>query len=572
MRVYNIFKPVFQDRWLFFWIFLFNLIGALLEGASFAYIFHALEKINIPREFASNILLAIGIQIARSFATYFAANGTVSLSSKWQTYFQSQIYRQILRMSFSCVNRYKTGDLVEYLKLPSTAIHILLDHGNKVLVAGFTVLVLLATMCFLSPILTLIAVVIFGGLGILQHTIVRRVSTVSKKYHGVGVDLSRETVQTLHGLRAIFTFHRQNQMLEKVDKILVRMCSAIKKMSLWNNTILPINEISGVLLVGIFLVIGLQQNVSNSLSMLMTFVIIVYRLNGRFQGLFTSAGCIAQQWGQLGAIEEILDDSDKEFAQTDGISLEKPLERIDFQDVHLGYPGKKTEALQGISFSILKGKMIAIAGPSGAGKSSILDLLLCFYEPTSGNVFLNGHPLKDYKISEWRKRLGVVSQDVFIFHDTIEENIRFGMQVANEKIIDAARLAGAADFIEKLPQCYQTVVGERGHRLSGGERQRIALARALLRDPELLILDEATSSLDSESELKIKCALDQLKGRKTLIVVAHRLSTICNADHILVINRGRIEEQGLHTELLGKNGLYSSLWEIQSNRAKVKQP
>jgi len=570
MRLYRTFKPLLKDKGALLWIFIFNLASALLEGISFAYVFRALANINVPSQFATNLLLAIGIQVARSLATYFAANGTMSQSSKWQTYFQSRIYQQIMKMSFACVNRYKTGDLVEYLKLPSTAIHILLDHGNKVLVSGFAILALLATMYFLSPMLTLLAIVIFGGLGFLQRAIVRKVSSVSKKYHVIGADLSRETVQTLQGLRAIFTFHRQSEMLEKVDNILIKAARSIKKMSLWNNTIHPINEISGVLLVGIFLVIGLQGQEASSLSMLMTFVMIVYRLNGRVQCFFTSAGCIAQQWGELNAIQEILDDSDKEFAQSAGKSFDNFVDKIEFKDIHLRYPEKSNEALQGVSFSIEKGKMLAIAGPSGAGKSSILDLLLCFYEPTSGQILIDGWPLHDYKVGDWRKQFGVVSQEVFIFHDTIEENIRFGIKdVSRGKIAEAAKMAGAADFIEKLPHSYQTVVGERGHRLSGGERQRIALARALLRDPQILILDEATSSLDSESELQINCALEKIKEHKTLIVVAHRLSTICHADHILVLNHGVIEEQGSHSELLENKGLYSSLWGLQTQEISV---
>lgn len=561
---FSAFKPVIKDFRSFFWIFVFHFAAAFLEGVSFVFIFRGLDQIQTPLVFGAYILFAIGSQVARSLSNYFAANGTMSLSSKWQTYFQERIFAQILKMNFSCVNRYKTGDLVEYTRLPSTAIYALLDHGNKFFVALFGVFALLVTMCFLSLKLTLLALLVFGVLGLLQRWIVRKISDFSKKYHTISSDFSRETVQTLQGLRAIFTFHRGEEMLEVVKRILQKMGTSLKKMAFWNNVIAPINEISGVLLVGVFLIIGLSGNGAGVPSALMTFVLMIYRLNGRVQGLFSSASGVAHQWGQLTAIQDILEDEDKEFTQTEGLPLPQTFHSIQLNNITLRYPGKTTDALKDITLSIPKGKMIGIVGPSGAGKSSLLDLLLRLYEPTSGQILIDGVPLQTYEPASWRKRLGVVSQEIFLFHATIEENIRFGSSHASQSQIEsAAKMAGVAEFIEKLPSAYQTIVGERGHRLSGGEKQRIALARALLRDPDILILDEATSHLDSHSEAMIKSALEKLKGQKTLIIVAHRLSTIADADSIVVLDHGQIKEQGSHEELHVQNELYRSLWQMQ---------
>jgi ATP-binding cassette subfamily B protein/subfamily B ATP-binding cassette protein MsbA len=204
-------------------------------------------------------------------------------------------------------------------------------------------------------------------------------------------------------------------------------------------------------------------------------------------------------------------------------------------------------------------------GESGAGKSSIADLLIGLYEPTSGQVLVDGLALQSYSLESWRKGLGVVGQDTFIFNQSILENIRYGLpQATADEVRDAAHLAQADGFISSLPQGYDTVVGERGYRLSGGQRQRIALARAILMQPEILILDEATSALDSQSERLVQEALNQFERDRTVLVIAHRLSTIVRADQIIVLEKGQVVEQGNHQELLELDGKYAHYWALQS--------
>jgi ATP-binding cassette subfamily B protein/subfamily B ATP-binding cassette protein MsbA len=556
-------RPLLGDKWFLSLIFFANLLSALLEGGSIIFLLRGFEKMADPPQFIHNLLLGISVQVVRSLVNYFATHMTTAVTCRWQIAFQSQIYRQILRMSFACVNRYKIGELSGYLSLPSSAIPTLLDCGNRFLVSTFAILVLLITMYWLAPWLTLTAVMIFAGLGFLQRLIVRKLSVISATYHETASALTKETLETLQHLRAIFTVHRQGEMADRADGILRKLSSAIQKMSFWRNIISPLNEISGVILVALFLLVGQYSVVVNSLPLLMTFILIVYRVNGRFQAMIESAGSIAQQWAQLSAIDEILDDGDKEFADSSGVACTTPLEQVEFRNVRFSYSGKTVAALEKISFTLIKGMTVAIVGPSGAGKSSLLDLLLGLYSPTDGAILLNQRPLQEYKMQSWRERLGVVSQDAPIMHDTIAANISFGRELMDEQIREAAKMAGADQFIRQLPRGYQTIVGERGYRLSGGERQRIALARALARDPDLLLLDEATSHLDSASELGIKQSLEGLKGKKTVLIVAHRLSTIHEADHILVLAQGAIKEEGSHRELLERKGLYFSLWNIQ---------
>jgi subfamily B ATP-binding cassette protein MsbA len=204
-------------------------------------------------------------------------------------------------------------------------------------------------------------------------------------------------------------------------------------------------------------------------------------------------------------------------------------------------------------------------GSSGAGKSSIADLLVGLYEPTTGRILIDGQPMTELDLSSWQQHLGVVSQDTFLFNSSLADNIAFGTPNASRAAIEqAASRAQAADFIESLPDGFDTLVGERGYRLSGGQRQRISLARAILRDPELLILDEATSALDSQSERLVQQAIEQFERQHTVLVIAHRLSTIVNADQICVMEQGRIVERGRHGELLDQRGVYASLWAQQS--------
>ncbi|MEL6593383.1 MAG: ATP-binding cassette domain-containing protein [Bacteroidota bacterium] len=222
------------------------------------------------------------------------------------------------------------------------------------------------------------------------------------------------------------------------------------------------------------------------------------------------------------------------------------------------------EVLQDISFRLPKGQSLALVGPSGAGKSTLADLIPRFYEPLRGTILLDGQDIRQIKMSELRSLFGIVTQEGILFHDSVRQNIAYGLPNADPQAIEqAARIANAHEFIEDLPEGYDTIIGERGTRLSGGQRQRIAIARAILRNPPILILDEATSNLDTQSEKAVQEALDRLMQDRTSVVIAHRLSTIQQADQILVIEAGQIVERGKHETLLQQNGLYRKLHDIQ---------
>jgi ABC-type multidrug transport system fused ATPase/permease subunit len=249
-----------------------------------------------------------------------------------------------------------------------------------------------------------------------------------------------------------------------------------------------------------------------------------------------------------------------------GFSISPMTSRVELQNVSFSYSGSDT-VLKDLSLKFESNKFYGIVGISGSGKSTIVDLIAGFFKPQSGQVLVDGVDLKDVNNSTWLSQLGIISQDTFLFSGTIEENICFGIEVESRdsnRMIEAARVAYAHEFIEQLPKGYQTLVGERGVKLSGGQRQRLAIARAIYMDPPVLIFDEATSSLDAHSEKRVQEAIETLYGERTVIVVAHRLVTVACADYIYVIENGRLTEEGTHQELRAGSGLYSSLCAKQS--------
>lgn len=588
--------PLYQARYamLFIGSFLQNFLSALLEGLSFGLILLALtvlseksqidfshypvlslssvrEKLDgleVEQLFTLFIMLSVITQIFRSSLSYMAQNLSTILAMKVQTEAQKKVYQQILRFSFPYVSCYKIGDLVEYVNTPSAVIPSLIDGMNRILSSGLAICVLAGTMFFMSRELTILAITVFGILGFSQKFIIRGVSNASKIYSHHLVEFNKQAVQSLHGLRAVHVFNRQDVVMRDISCSLDGVSKATQKLSIWIQSIPFINEIMGIALIGGFLFAGqkvIHEENKAILSVLLTFITIVYRLNGRVQIFLSGFSAIASNWGRFLRLEEILNDEGKQFTLNGTRKSFAFRKEIVFKDVSLKYPSTQESAVKDINFTIFKGETVAFVGASGAGKSSIMDLLLRLYDPTKGDIFIDGFSLTEFHAGSWRDYLGVVSQDIFIFNETIEENIRFGkLDASKEEIREAAAAAGIHSFIVSLPEGYKTLLGERGYRLSGGERQRIALARAFVRNPQILILDEATSSLDTHSERLIQKSLEKYRGEKTVIMVAHRLSTITNADKIFVLNKGSIAESGTHKELLMECGLYASFWQIQA--------
>ncbi|MCB1180701.1 MAG: ABC transporter ATP-binding protein [Chlamydiia bacterium] len=570
-----------------------NTLAALLEGISFSMILlaltslgqniessfplvisHFLERFSETSLFSVLVATSIIFQVFRSLFAYLGQIMVVRLGTMIQTEMQRGIFQQIFRLSFASVSRYRTGDLVDYVTAPTHFVCMITDAINRSLVAFLMILSLMVVMTCISLPLTLISFALFSLFIIFQRVIVKRMMHFSEKRSQQTVGLNKKTVQNLFGLRAIYTFNRQGQVLKEVDHNLAAIAKATRQVNYWNQLVLPFNEVVGILLVGAVLIIGpffLKEKDSGLLPSLLTFLTLTYRLSTRLQIFTTGIRDVVFHYGPIKRMKLLLSNEDKEYEPKGGVLCKDTVSKIIFDRVSFTHKGQKKLTLKNINLVIPEGSVIALVGGSGAGKSSFLDLLLRLYLPTSGHILLDGINLSTFHVGSWREKFGVVAQNTILFNDTIANNIRFGNPTATDQEIEhAARLSCAHSFIDALPQKYATFIGDQGYRLSGGEKQRLALARALVRDPDILILDEATSHLDSHSENLIKQALETLKHQKTLIIVAHRLSTIVDADQIYVLKEGEISEAGTHQELLNQQGLYHSMWNLQcQNQPKM---
>jgi ABC-type multidrug transport system fused ATPase/permease subunit len=333
-------------------------------------------------------------------------------------------------------------------------------------------------------------------------------------------------------------------------------------------------EVFTVTSAGIFLIVGYFLAGDAAISVIPTFfvfVLVFFRIRPVIKVFNDFRMKIAHIIPRLAAVGEVMSGINEKRNDDNKIQFSGLKNSVQFTGVNFSYPDSQIEVLENINVEIKFGETTALIGGSGGGKSTIADLFLGLYDPTSGNVMIDGVDLKDIKLDSWRQNIGVVDQDVFLLNTSILENIRFARpEISEESVIDAAKMANADQFIREFEQGYGTVVGDRGFKLSGGQKQRLGLARALVHNPEILVLDEATSSLDSISEHMIQQALENMRNQKTILMIAHRLSTVRNADYILVLDNGTLVEQGTHEDLLKADGYFSKLWRLQMDDTKER--
>ncbi|MDH4235814.1 MAG: lipid A export permease/ATP-binding protein MsbA [Nitrospira sp.] len=391
----------------------------------------------------------------------------------------------------------------------------------------------------------------------------RKLATSGQERMG---DMSSTLQETLAGIRMVKAFGREEAEAERFKAYnRAFLATTLKSNQVWSigsshMEVIGVIGVAGIIWYGGYLVIH-EVMTPGSLFSFMAAMFMAYTPIRKLAG----ANNIIQQ--ALAAAERVYDVMDLETEQSKDhgtVALTGIRQGVEFQGVSLRYDSQTVPALTGIDLSIKSGEAVALVGSSGGGKTTLVSLLPRFYEPTTGRILLDSLPLASYTLQSLRTHIGIVSQEVVLFDDTISRNIAFGQTGASQSDIEqAAKAAYAHDFILRLPEGYETVIGERGVKLSGGERQRLAIARAILRDPPLLILDEATSALDTESERIVQLALTNLMKNRTTLVIAHRLSTIQNADRIVVLDRGTIAEVGSHEELLRRGGMYQRLHAMQ---------
>lgn len=371
----------------------------------------------------------------------------------------------------------------------------------------------------------------------------------------------------LQGMHVIQAYSAQDHQTGRIRERSEEYRDAAVRAALERSRFVPL--LYGVAGMGYALLIGMGgwmtfSGIGPSVGDFTTFVLLAMRL---ILPLFVFGMLINQiQQSEASAqrITEIFDTAPTVRDEASAAPLQGALERVEVRNMCFAYPGRD-KVLCGIDLTLERGRVLGVVGPTGAGKSSLAKLMLRYYDPMGGEILVNGRPLASVPLDSWRGRIGYVSQEAYLFHGTVGENIRLGSPSAvDDDVRRAARLAGAAEFIDALPDGYDTLVGDRGMKLSGGQRQRISLARAILRDPEFLILDEATASVDTRTEEIIQNNLKELRGDRITLAIAHRLSTVRQCDEIVVIVDGVIVERGTHAELVGAGGVYAGLWQVQS--------
>jgi subfamily B ATP-binding cassette protein MsbA len=385
-------------------------------------------------------------------------------------------------------------------------------------------------------------------------------------------DLTSVLQETIAGQRVVKAFAMEEFEIKKFGVEAHRYFLTLLRITRTRNLASPLTEFLGTMIaVGILWFGGQQVLAGKTLSpeAFMGFLIIVFSLMQPVKELSSVHNRLQEAMAAAERIFAVLDLDPAVQNSPHAFKVEEFRSAIELREVSFSY-GRDEEVLCEVSLSVRKGEILAIVGPSGAGKSTLVDLLPRFYDPVKGAIYLDGMDLRDIEIGHLRRLMGIVTQETILFNDSVRNNIAYGLaDKPLEEIIEAARIANAHDFITRLPEGYETNIGERGVALSGGQRQRLAIARAVLKNPPILILDEATSALDTESEVLVQQAIERLMRNRTSFVIAHRLSTILNANRIIVLEKGRIVQQGIHTDLVGQSGLYQKLYSMQFRTPEV---
>ena len=395
-----------------------------------------------------------------------------------------------------------------------------------------------------------------------------RVEEAGKRLNQENIALDTVKLEALGGMKMIRVHDRISSIIERYEAALEKTLVQRWQLKALSNLLQPIFLSSLAIVIALLLFFGAflpADSTARNIPVLLLFLFILHRLAGQVMSLNSIRLSVAQSAHAIESVFEFLDERDKPYLKNGNTPFNELRVGITFKDVSFRYDRGKDHALQDLDLVMPAHRMTAIIGPSGSGKTTLINLLCRLYDPKVGQILVDGRDLRELDIGSWRSRIAVVSQDIFLFDDSIAANIRFVRpDAADEEVFEAARLADADEFIRGLPDGYDTLIGDRGLRLSGGQQQRLSIARAFLAEPQLLILDEATSHLDSHSEKSIQNAVSILGERCTIIVIAHRLSTIMKSDKIVVLDQGRIVEEGRHSDLLKKRGAYWEMLRLQT--------
>ena len=479
------------------------------------------------------------------------------------------VYSKVMHLPLGFFSEERKGDIIARMSGDVGEIENSITSSLDMLLKNpILILLYFSTLIVTSWQLTLFTVLVLPGMGWLMGKVGKKLKRKSLEAQGKWSDTMSQLEETLGGLRIIKAFIAEDKMVDRFKQCSDELRDATNKVAIRQSLAHPMSEFLGTLLIVLVLWFGglliLGDGTSMEASTFIFYMVILYSIINPLKDFAKAGYNIPKGLASMERVDKILKAENPIKDPVNPLPLHGMNDRIEFKDLSFSYDGKR-EVLKHVNLMVPKGQTIALVGQSGSGKSTLVDLLPRYHDVQLGEITIDGVNIKNFRIHDLRALIGNVNQEAILFNDTFFNNIAFGVENATmEQVVEAAKIANAHDFIMETELGYQTNIGDRGGKLSGGQRQRISIARAILKNPPILILDEATSALDTESERLVQEALERLMKTRTTIAIAHRLSTIKNADEICVLYEGEIVERGKHEELLEKNGYYKRLNDMQS--------
>lgn len=519
--------------------------------------------LHIPYSFLSLMAIFAVIIAIRYSLTALQQYLARLLSASVMYELREKAFQNLMDLPLSYHYEQKTGDVIATLFTSAQNAGAVLGLGTLIFSAVAISIAYIVINCLISWMLTLIvcALAITSYLFVVRRFRIAFIQGSEEK--GLMDQISSFLVNTLGGIKIVKSFSNEGFHIRRFRQLILAFRKLLIRIQV-NRIIADLFAEPFMFLITIGLMVFAVQVLDMSLVLMITFFFVFLRLTPQIRLLNGTYMQILQYLPHFSKVEDLIDREHKTFLPDGSREIKTIRSGIELSHVYYSYPSSKEYVLKDVSLMVEKNKSTALVGVSGGGKTTIADLILRLHDPEKGQIEVDGIDLRELKSSDWHRITSVVHQEPYLFDDTINQNILYGkLDATRDEVINAAKLANAHDFISKLPDKYDALVGERGTKLSGGEKQRIALARALIKDPEILILDEATSALDSESEKLIKDAIARISRSKTIIVIAHRISTIIDADRIIVVEDGEVVEEGTHEELIKKDGIYKKSYSLQ---------